>query len=239
MKMKPGGITVISRSNSVYSRRLQTLQRAYKKAQQSNKLYEEAQSRQIGHKAQVDFLINLSESLHTLDLAITTRESEWRKAILSVLETEIINDLEFVYPSDGYQVSLDTRVLRGKIHITATVMSTFANDFPGKIKGTQGRLFQQVVSFATLIGIMSLLGVKTIYVDEAFSGSSKNNIARINQLLLHFQERGFNLVIIAQDMSIATNIPANCIYLTRTTDNKTLIAQEEVKGNEYEQYESS
>lgn len=210
----------------MYSARLRTLKRAYSNAERGNQLYEDALQKQHLHTAQADFLLGLSEHLKSLDLEITRQEGIWREAVLAMLSSEIANDLSFVYPSDGYQVDLSTRILRGKIHISATVRSTFANDFPGKIKGTQGRLFQQVVSFAALIGVMSLLGVKTIYIDEAFSGSAKKNINKLNKLLLHLKERGFNLVIIAQDTAMAEGIPANRLFLSRSIDNKTTVVQE-------------
>ena len=128
----------------MYSARLRTLTRAYKSAERNNMLYDEAVQKQHYLESQVNFLVGLSEHLKTLDQAITTQESEWRQAVLSILASGIADDLAFVYPADGYQVNLSARVLRGKIHIDATVTSTFAKDFPGRIRGTQGRLFQQV-----------------------------------------------------------------------------------------------
>lgn len=210
----------------MYSARLRTLTRAYKSAERNNMLYDEAVQKQHYLESQVNFLVGLSEHLKILDQAITTQESEWRQAVLSILASGIADDLAFVYPADGYQVNLSARVLRGKIHIDATVTSTFAKDFPGRIRGTQGRLFQQVVSFAALKGVMHLLGVRTIYVDEAFSGSAKKNIEKLNKLLLHLKEQGFNLVIIAQDLAMAEGLPANRMFLSRSIDNKTTIVQE-------------
>lgn len=212
--------------NRLYSERLRTLTRAYNNAARGNALYNDALQRKDLHQTQVNFVLGLSEHLKSLDLAITNKESEWRDSILGVLSSEIVNDLAFVYPSDGYQVKLDAHVLRGKIHISATVTSTFAKDFPGRIRGTQGRLFQQVVSFSALIGVMELLGIKTVYIDEAFSGSSKKNVKKLNKLLLHLRERGFNLIIIAQDITMAEGIPANRMFLSRSVDNKTVIVQE-------------
>lgn len=210
----------------MYSARLNTLRRAYKSAERGNALHNDAVSKQQLIQSQSDFLCGLAEHAKALDLEITNQESKWRDGILSVLSEEIANDLSFVYPMDGYNVTLSTKVLRGKIHIDATVQSAFNKDFPGKIKGTQGRLFQQIVSFAALIGVMSLLGIKTIYIDEAFSGSAKKNVTKLNKLLLHLKERGFNLVLIAQDLNMAEGIPANRMFLSRSIDNKTTIVQE-------------
>ncbi len=216
----------------MYSARLRTLERAYKNAEKNNKLYAATQEKQHLHTYQLQFISGLFENIKALDLAVTKHESEWRQAVLSMLETEIMNDLSFVYPSDGYQVSLSSKVSRGKIHINATVTSTFSNGFPGKIKGTQGRLFQQLVSFAALIGVMSLLGIKTVYIDEAFSGASKKNVQKLNKLLDSIRERGFNLVIIAQDTSMATELEANRMFLARTLDNKTIVRQEDYNGEQ-------
>lgn len=210
----------------MYSARLHTLSRAYSSAERNNALYLDAKEKQTLHQEQVNFLAGVVEHLKTLDLAITKQEGEWRESVLSVLSSEIANDLAFVYPEDGYQVELTSRVLRNKIHINASVTSTFAKDFPGKIRGTQGRLFQQVVSFAALIGVMSLLGINTVYDDEAFSGSSKKNVKKLNRLLLHLKERGFNLILIAQDLAMAEGLPANRMFLSRSIDNKTAIVQE-------------
>lgn len=214
----------------VYTERLQMLARSYKRAERENIAYNEALKQKQILESQINLLVGLQECLKTFSLDVTTKESEWRDAVLGILSSEIADDLAFVYPADGYQVTLISRVLRGKIHIDATVTSTFANNIPGKIKGTQGRLFQQVVSFSSLIGVMSLLGIKTIYVDEAFSGSAKKNVKKLNRLLLSLAERGFNLVLIAQDISMAEGLPANRMFLSRTVDNKTII-QEEIQIN--------
>lgn len=206
------------------------LARSYKRAERENIAYNEALKQKQILESQMNLLVGLQECLKTFSLDVTTKESEWRDAVLGILSSEIADDLAFVYPFDGYQVNLTSKVLRGKIHIDATVTSTFASNIPGKIKGTQGRLFQQVVSFSSLIGVMLLLGIKTIYVDEAFSGSAKKNVKKLNRLLLSLAERGFNLVLIAQDISMAEGLPANRMFLSRTVDNKTII-QEEIQIN--------
>lgn len=212
----------------MYSARLKTLSRAYKRAEESNSAYLDALNRQRELETQLNFLAGLHEQLKTFSLAVADKEREWRDAVLAVLSSEISNDLSYVYPSDGYQVNLSARVLRGKIHIEATVTSTFAKDFPGKIKGTQGRLFQQIVSSSSLVNIMRMVGVQTIYVDEAFSGSAKKNMGKLNKLLQSFEERGLNMVIIAQDSSMADGLKANRLILSRSLDNKTTITKDGV-----------
>lgn len=209
----------------MYSDRLRILTKAYRRADQANKRYNNAvKSRDIYIK-QSEYLGGLNECLKVLSAMIAGQEEQWQHSVLKLLEAEIMQDLAYIYPSDGYQVTLSTRILRGKIRVDAKVQSYFSNIIPGDVADTQGRLFQQVVSFAALIGIMKILGVETVYVDEAFSGASKQNVVKINALLRSFQERGFNIILIAQDTSMAAGMEANTLLLSRSLDNKTQVQQ--------------
>ena len=207
----------------MYSQRLKTLTKAYKVAQRNNKTYSDAIAYQSSCKSKLLYIDNIAGSLQMLDKLIANEESSWQDMVLRILEDEITRDLAYVYETDGYTVNLSTRVLRGKIRVEAQVHSYFMPDVPGDISDTQGRLFQQIVSFAALVGIMRILKVQTIYIDEAFSGAVTDNVQKINKLLAHVQSRGFNLVIIAQNAEMSRGISANTLFLTRSIDNKTTV----------------
>lgn len=210
----------------MYQERLRTLTRAYSTARKNNAMYKEAVAKVDILLSQREYLYTLQEQLKDFNLRVTEEESLWRQAVLGVLEAEILEALAQVYPTDGYVVKLSTKVSRGKIHVISTVQSLFTDTIPGSIAGTQGRLFQQVVSFGALVGVMMLIGVKTIYEDEAFSGSSKKNIQKLNGLLQLLKDKGYNLIMIAQDKSMANGLEANRLFLERSTDNKTTVYRE-------------
>ena len=210
----------------MYSGRLNTLTHAFKAAQKSNENYSYMRNKLRDTELKMQYAMGVNSGLSFLDTIIATQENEWQSAILRKLESEILSALSFVYPSDGYSVKLSARVLRGKVHIESNIGSYFLGEISGDVASTQGRLFQQVVSFAALLCVMDILGIQTIYVDEAFSGVAKANIPKINALLKSYQERGFNLIIIAQDVAMATGIESNTLLLSRSTDNKTSIVQE-------------
>ena len=208
----------------MYFQRFQTLQRAFSNIEKSNKLYNIAKEEVVHFESQLTFLTNLREGLRSFDLALTGKESEWRNATLSIIEAEIVKELSYVFPNDGYNVKISSFVSRGKIHIEAFVNSVFSGDMPGRIRGTQGRVFQQIVSFAALVSVMSLLGIKTIYIDEAFSGSSKRNVLKLNALLDYVRASGFNVIMIVQDTSIAEGLDANRLFLSRSIANDTVVS---------------
>lgn len=209
----------------MYTTRLRTLKKAYRNAERGNIAYQEAAVDIAKYKAQIQYIRGLGQSLKILDSMIAQCENNWRESVLRALETEIARDLAFVYPSDGYTVSLSSRVLRGKVHIEGNARSYFGGDMDGDVSDSQGRLFQQIVSFGALICIMDILGVKTVYIDEAFSGGSSKSMSKINALLQDIKKRGYNIILIAQNISMARNIEANTLLLSRSLDNKTSIVQ--------------
>lgn len=208
---------------TLYVNRLEALYKVYKNLRKQNKFFTDLLDTVNNQERQLDFLFGLHIQIKKFNLAVVQKESDWRAAVLSVLEAEINNDLNFVFPDDGYRAVLDTYVSRGKIQIDVAIASYHTNSMTGRLDKMQGRLFQQVVSFAALIGVMTLLNIKTVYIDEAFSGSSKLNIKKLNSLLSDIKERGFNIVMIAQDGTMAEGIDANIILLERTLDNKTIV----------------
>lgn len=209
----------------MYSERLRTLARAYKLAERENRVFADAQEKLAQAKLKQGYVNGIATSLTMLDALIVKQENAWQESVLRKLEAEIMQALSYVYPSDGYSVSLNTRVLRGKVHVEGAVRSYFTDMMPGELADSQGCLFQQIVSFSALIGIMDLLHVGTVYVDEAFSGVAKANVEKINALLKMYQKRGYNIILIAQDTSVALGIEANTLILERSLDNKTIVTQ--------------
>lgn len=207
----------------MFSSRLSALKRTMGVIKKSNTAFTEAKSSYNQHESRVKFLEGMQYYLKTFTLSVTENESLWRESLLKVLEYEIMKGLAVVFPTDGYTVKLESSVSRGNIHITASVSSRIS-EFPGRIVNTQGRLFQQIVSFMALLSIMSLLGVKTIYIDELFSGSSLENIEKLNTLLRTVGEQGYNIIMIAQNASIADGMEVNRLVLSRTESNRTIVS---------------
>ena len=207
----------------MYSERLKALATAYKLAEKTNAAYERAIVEVNRRKSQVAYLQNLNQSIITLERLIAEQEEKWQRGMLDMLEASIAEHLAYVFPHDGYTVKLSTRLLRGKIHIEASAQSYFAGAISGEIDDSQGRLFQQIVSFAALMCVMKILNVNTVYIDEAFSGVSEKNSSCINKLLKSYEDRGCNIILIAQMPNMAADIEANVLRLSRSLDNKTYV----------------
>lgn len=208
-----------------YLSRLQTLTKAYQNIEKTNELYKNTKEKMEQYTVKLERIGTLQFFLKRSKQIIANSEKEWRDAITQLLEAEINKNLTLIFPADNYHISLDYEVVRNKIHLKPRISS---KDFEKiKIDKSQGRLLTQVASASAVIAIMKLQGINTIYIDEAFSGSSKENLEKIGGMIAEILNDNINLVMIVQHSNIAANLPdAHIYHFSRSILNETTIVEE-------------
>lgn len=208
-----------------YLSRLQTLTKAYQNIEKTNELYKDTKEKIEQYTVKLERIGTLQFFLKRSKQIIANSEKEWRDAITQLLEAEINKNLTLIFPADNYHISLDYEVVRNKIHLKPRISS---KDFEKiKINKSQGRLLTQVASASAVIAIMKLQGINTIYIDEAFSGSSKENLEKIGGMIAEILNDNINLVMIVQHSNIAANLPdAHIYHFSRSILNETTIVEE-------------
>lgn len=208
----------------MFAQRIDVLRSACALVERNNKQFIEYNNALNQATVKLTRIAALTESLKKLDALVAKTESEWRDNVLRYLEDSISEDLSVVFPEDGYQISLSASVSRGKIHIETSVTSCVSDAISGPIRDTQGCLFQEIVSFSALVSIVKLLGIHTVYVDEAFSGASPENFIKLNKMLQRVKESGVNLVLISQS-DYFEGLGGNYLFVGRNLSNQTQIKQ--------------
>ena len=208
-----------------YLNRLNTLSKAYNTLSKENYLYETTKETIERYNLKLNKINTLQYFLKRAKQIVAKSEKEWRDAITQLLEAEINKNLAIIFPFDNYRISLDYEVVRNKIHLKPRISS---KDFEKiKINKSQGRLLTQIASASAVIAIMKLQGISTIYIDEAFSGSSKENLEKVGGMVAEILSEGINLIMIVQHSVIASNLPdAHIYYFNRSTSNETTITEE-------------
>lgn len=169
---------------------------------------------------QLEQLLSIAEALSK---EIQNGEKQWQDWAIKDLETTINKCLSIVFPTDGYCIHLNVVTRYNKIRLTTTVSSPFISNCL-TIKESQGRLFQQTVSFGAILAFMKFIGTNTIYIDEAFSGTAISNWDKVNALLEYALSRGANIIMITQNSDI--NLPANIYNFQRDSLNLSHITYE-------------
>lgn len=210
-----------------YLSRFQTLEKAYQSIDRMNELYRTTKENIERYSIKLERVQLLQYFLKRSKNIIAHGEKEWRDAITQLLEAEINKNLTLIFPTDNYHISLDYDVVRNKIHLKPRISS---KDFDKiKINKSQGRLLTQIASVSAVIAILKLQGINTIYIDEAFSGSSKENLEKVGSMIAEILEDGINLIMIVQNSSIATNLTnAHIYHFSRSALNETTIKEDEL-----------
>ena len=208
-----------------YLSRFQTLDKAYRNIEKMNELYKTTKENVEKYSIKLERIHTLQYFLKRSKNIIAHGEKEWRDAITQLLEAEINKNLTLIFPSDQYHISLEYEVVRNKIHLKPRISS---KDFEKiKINKSQGRLLTQIASVSAVIAIMKLQGISTIYIDEAFSGSSKENLEKVGGMIAEILKEGINLTMIVQNTSIAASLPdAHIYHFSRSVLNETTISEE-------------
>lgn len=211
-----------------FVRRLNILEKTFSRIEHTNKEFLRISKDIEVAEKKLSLIRNLNGNVQALLDTITTSEKQWRAAILSIIECEISKYLGYVYPEDNYTVNLSCDIKYGKIKVQATVSS---NSFENLKVDTQGRLFVQIVSLATVSSIMKLKGVRTIYLDEAFSGASKENMTIMGRIISDMVSEGMNLVLIIQNEDlIPGDVDWHGLYVKRDMMNRATITESFNRG---------
>lgn len=206
---------------TTFAQRLRVIDRAFDRITKANEEYLRTLNEIKSYEQKLELSLFLKEDLVKLSHVIVSSEKQWRETVLVVIEREVQRYLDIIYPDDNYIVHLDAVIKYSRVKLQVTVSSNNFRDL--KIK-SQGTLFKQIVSLASVSAIMKLKGIYTIYVDEAFSGASKYNLPIVGKIIEELRNDGMNLVLIVQHKDIAHSIvDVNEIHITREIGNITKI----------------
>lgn len=206
---------------TTFAQRLRVIDRAFDRISKANEEYLRTLNEIKSYEQKLELSLFLKEDLVKLSHVIVSSEKQWRETVLIVIEREVQRYLDIIYPDDNYIVHLDAVIKYSRVKLQVTVSSNNFRDL--KIK-SQGTLFKQIVSLASVSAIMKLKGIYTIYVDEAFSGASKYNLPIVGKIIEELRNDGMNLVLIVQHKDIAHSIvDVNEIHITREIGNITKI----------------
>ena len=78
---------------------------------------------------------------------------------------------------------------------------------------SEGMMLQQLISFSSAVGLTECMNGNKIYMDEAFSASSPENLTKVSALLQTLIDRDFQIILIEQEDDIYKDLPRREIRL--------------------------
>lgn len=147
----------------------------------------------------------LISSIETEDRAFKKRRSEYLNAIITA-------SLQEIFPNDELCAKLNYNFDR-KSDVSLELLDADLNELFPDI--CSGKLQQYLISFAAVAGIANGLGVKNLYIDEAFGVAAPAILGEIGKVVQKRVEQGMQILVIAQNPGLYQDLPRREIKLQK------------------------
>ena len=153
-------------------------------------------------------------SVYNLFLAVLANEDNaFKEKRLRYLEAYIDRNLEIIFPNEGFRSKIDFDYSYKKQKVALYLVDRYNKVRIPSI--CEGSLLQQLIGFSAAVGIVECMGANKLYMDEAFSASSMENLTKISALLKKLIDDDFQILIIEQKNDIFKDLPRREINLEK------------------------
>lgn len=131
----------------------------------------------------------------------------------------IDDKLDIVFPDEQFtsEIVTDFKSNANKTYLQLRHMNTDEIEIPGV---NQGKLCQQLLSFSSATALIKCLGIKSMFLDEAFSASAPQNLTKIGSILKSMVGDGMQIILIEQEDDVYKDIPRREIYVYKDSLEK-------------------
>lgn len=158
--------------------------------------------------------INTLKNIFSMFLKIlATEDNAFKKKRLRYLEAYIDRNLEIIFPNEGFKSKIYFDYSYNKQKVALYLIDRY-----GKVRipsVCEGSLLQQLIGFSAAVGIVECLGANKLFMDEAFSASSMENLTKISALLKKLIEEDFQILIIEQKNDIFKDLTRREINIAK------------------------
>ena len=185
----------------------------------------ESRRKLLTEKSRLEELIeDTTVYLNTLKVvqSRTIKENDdFKTRRLNLLNAEITDSLAKVMPEKSFRANVKCDFNRKNRVITSLIDANGAEFSP---KMSNGKLVQYVTTFSGISGIVKALGIKNLYVDEAFGVSSINRLPAVGDYINSLVGQGIQIILVSQNDGLYRDIPRREFHLKfESTGNRAIL----------------
>lgn len=166
--------------------------------------------------------------LKNLLLSAKKQDNEYKLRRKVYIEDMIKSNLDFIFPQENIEVSLNIETERNKQKIKLKLKEENDTAFRSP-KNSSGGLAQQLISFSSSMGIINLLGKHKFFIDEAFGNGDPENKEKLSKLLESYSKDN-QIFMISQGDELYKNIPHREIKLEKINNKVKCISIKDYGG---------
>lgn len=194
-----------------YRRKLEEKRVKLERAKVCNEQYKKLKARYAQLDEECTRATELNIALKKV-LLIAHREDlnykEKRKLLLeSIIDSSLVN----IFPNEELHAKLSCDFKRNSSQITLRLQ-----DKHGRLRKptiSEGQMMQYLISVSAMFGVLNNLGCTSVYLDEAFSVSSPENLVKVGKELNKYIKAGMQIFCISQNSEIYDGIPHRAFYM--------------------------
>lgn len=182
-------------------------------AKENNKRYK---SLEQDYNTVLDVQEELQQYVSLLEIfitACTTEDNAYRERRKEFMTSYIDENLHIIFPEEGFKSKLEFDYKYKSQVVSLTLVDKFGIERLPRL--SEGMMLQQLISFSASIGLSECMGKNKIFMDEAFSASSPENLTKVGKLLEHLISKDLQIIVIEQKDDIYKDIPRREIHLIK------------------------
>ena len=141
-------------------------------------------------------------------------DNSYRERRINYITSYIDNNLETIFPNEGFKSKIYFDYKHKAQRVKLTLIDKLGVERNPRI--TEGMMLQQLISFSASIGLCECMMQRKIYMDEAFSASSPENLTKVSKLIKSLIEKDFQVILIEQKDDIYKDLPRREINLIKS-----------------------
>jgi hypothetical protein len=159
----------------------------------------------------LSFLKQRLLDFRVLQEIVGKEEVSFKQRRLSYLDGNITENLQYIFPKKSLYAKTSCNFDRKNMKLHLSLVDTKGYIRPAYL--TEGKFAQQLISFTAAKSCTKLLGKDKLYLDEAFSNSSEDNLLKMQKLLQESVNEGFQIILISQSNLLFSDISHHEIVL--------------------------
>lgn len=171
----------------------------------------------------LDNLENYYKTLYNLIKICTKKSIEFKDVRVNSIESEITNNLAYLYPEKNYEVKIDFSESRGD-DVAELLLGSKGKLVP--TTGQNGMFVRQVISLTGMEVINYMHGGCVLFLDEALASSDKQNLLKLKPMFNRMIEKGFQIIMIEHKPEIYQNLKHKRFKLYRHKEREEVIVYE-------------
>lgn len=149
----------------------------------------------------------------TLIKVTKAEDLNYKNRRLAFIEENLDNYIDLIFPNEGFKAKINCGVKYNTERAVLTLQNKVGRI--SKPKRLEGKLCRQLINFSATKVISECFNLNKLYLDEAFTASSRENLTKISTIVKSAIDSGAQIILIEQEDGVYKDLPRREIHISK------------------------